>query len=130
MDTYKDKSEKSKIPSGYNVSWANKCIFKCIICDTTKKSRKKFQKHVKLMHQKNLSEYQKEHGKAMAIDKKHLCQIENCGSTFTWDATSFVHHFRLKHEKMTLQEYEQTFMITYKGKADQGGVDVNEESPR
>jgi len=130
MATYKDKSEKSKttIPSGYNVSWANRCIFKCIICDTTKKSRKKFEKHIKLMHQKNLSEYQKEHGKTMAVDKKHLCQIEHCNSTFTWDSTSFVHHFRLKHENMTLQEYEQTFMVNYKEKADQGAVDANEES--
>merc|ERR1719319_1671150 len=50
----------------------------------------------------------------MAHEEKHTCQVKDCGSAFWWSVSSFYSHFKLKHDNLSLQDYEKQYMGDYK----------------
>ena len=108
MAKYNDKVELQ------DSSWSNKCVFKCAICETYEtKSQREFKDHLFNHHQKNLEEYNKEHGETMAYEEMHTCQVEDCRVILMWEQEDIRKHI-MSHDGMTLEEYDNKYMNNYK----------------
>ena len=95
MGTYVDtgivKEEKIKkyVPTS-NISWANKCIFECVICPTPTQhnAKSKFHKHTSSVHGITPKEYITKYGSTKSQVENHTCQVEGCGSNLFWEQSA------------------------------------------
>ena len=108
----KIKSLKNQV-KGEN-SWANRCVFKCVLCTSAGplKSRLKFVRHIKSAHKVSPGEYALEYGRTTDHVENHSCQIQDCNAIILWEEKALLAHF-LRHE-ISLEQYEKTYMANYK----------------
>ena len=69
--------------SSPNNAWANRCIFKCVICDPQCefKSKRRFASHLSSTHGMKNKEYVEKYGKTMSHVEKHVSvgRLSICG---------------------------------------------------
>jgi len=123
MSNYKEKessfvaaSKPSSSSNLQNFTWANRCLYKCSLCELEFSINSAFKNHLKTKHDLLAREYGKQFGRTMAHEEKHSCQVENCNSYIWWDKDAIYFHLRDVHDKMALEEYEGKYMKNYQEK--------------
>merc|ERR1719186_2086394 len=65
-------AKKTKIPSNnYDSSWANRCTYKCGLCEKIFNARCAFKHHVLQTHDMSMAIYFTEYGRTVSYEEKH-----------------------------------------------------------